>query len=842
MPDQQFDVFEGEDEKERLWEALRDFKGLVRSLVELTGLSTNVLADTYHFGKGKVATWQNATEQPNIPPLRFVEVLIKEAKERANLQDGAAAAFLRQYGELLELYCARAKPHNVHRQMLAEYQSARSIRELNEAMNATQGEIAGLTDERETLRGDRDEERRRRIALQQQIDSLKRQNQSRAVEKNAAIAQRDKIHAGLEEYERESRVGNWTRRGKPGANPGAGDQERPGPGTQQPLVKPTRKPAITIGIVIALLVAGAGTYAGLGHDDSKQPSAPPLAICRNPTQTLNITSSTEKSAVLKDLADGYQARSSHGQCVKVVVGSVDSGTAARALASGWKASKENPVPDVWSPASQAWLQIARQQATDKGTDKSTDKGTGSRLPQSAGKSIVTSPLTIAMPESIARKQDLLGKKLISWKEFSALAKKPDFKLGKTNPETSTSGLNATIASFHTQTSELSRADLKDPVNRERVSAIEKAAVHYGDTTLTFLANLRRYDDAGDATSYISAVTVEESSVVAYNEGYPCGSQSNEPGCEKKGQPETKLVAFYPTNDSGGGTIYSDHPYIKLTGLSPAKGAVADAFLGFLASEEAQARFAAQGFRTPSKQTAPKFPSDFDALPADRLPTALQAPSDGVLDELLTVWRELRKTANVLILMDTSGSMNWNAKDKKNRIKEEPSKLDLVKQALDPLLDGFTDSDKVGLWHFSTSPVADNALNAMGAKEQDGKTHRSHIEDSVGELKTDSDTALYTTIDDAVKQLRANYDPSAINAVVVLTDGKNETSGGPSLEGLRNTISDPNKDPVRVFTIAYGAQADTKALQEIAEATHARAYDASNPNAIADVLANVISNF
>ncbi|MCX5107000.1 substrate-binding and VWA domain-containing protein [Streptomyces sp. NBC_00439] len=844
MADQQLDVFDGENEEERLLrEALSTFKQVVHGLVEMTGLSTNALADMYGFGKGKVTTWQNAkSEGPNIPPLRFVEVLIKEAQERANLQDGAAAAFLRQYGELLELYCARTKPHNVHHRMLAEYRNTLLIRELNNATNAALEQMAGLTEELETLREDRDTERRRRIALQQQIDSLKSQNQSRAVEKNAAIAQRDTIRAGLTEYENES-LAAWPRRGEPGADPGAGPEERPEtqPESQQPLVKPrwklTRKPAITIGIVIALIAGGAGTYAGLGHGDSKPPSAAPqLARCSRPTQTLSIASSTEKSAILKELADDYQARSSHGQCVRVAVSSVDSGTATKALANGWETSRDEPAPDVWSPASQAWLQIARQQAAGKGTP--------SRLPQSAGKPIVTSPLTIAMPEPIAKKRGWPDEKLISWKEFSALAKEPDYKLGKTNPETSTSGLNATIASFHTQTgttSELVLDDLKDTANQERVSAIEKAAVHYGDTTLTFLANLRRYDDDRQATSYISAVTAEESSVVAYNEGYPCGSRSNESGCEKRKAPQTKLVAFYPTNDSGGGTIYSDHPYIKLTGLSPAKGAVADDFQRFLASKEAQARFAYLGFRTSSHQPTANFPRGRGALPDVQLPEALQAPSGEVLDELLTVWRKLRKRANVLILMDTSGSMDRNGKDQP-RIRKELSKLDLVKQAHGPLLDGFTDSDRVGLWHFSATHVTDDDLAPMGAKEGDGTTHRSHIEANVAKLSPDAATALYITIGKAVEKLRASYDPSAINAIVVLTDGKNETTGGPGLEGLVNTISDPDKDPVRVFTIAYGAKADTKALQKIAEATHARAYDASNPNTIADILTNVISNF
>ncbi|MFE4448029.1 VWA domain-containing protein [Streptomyces sp. NPDC056820] len=215
----------------------------------------------------------------------------------------------------------------------------------------------------------------------------------------------------------------------------------------------------------------------------------------------------------------------------------------------------------------------------------------------------------------------------------------------------------------------------------------------------------------------------------------------------------------------------------------------------------------------------------------------------MLDKLLSVWRQLRKPANVLVLMDTSGSMGQN--DKGNwPVKGELTKLALVQQAHGPLLDGFTDRDRVGLWHFSTTHVTDDDLAPMGSTRQDdGQTHRAHIEADVAKLHPDSSTALYTTIGDAVKTLRDNYDTDAINAVVVLTDGHDDPPRDQQsdIEGLLNTIGNPDK-PVRVFTIAYGTDADTKALQQIADATHARAYNASDPNTIANVLTNVTSNF
>ena len=48
--------------------------------------------------------------------------------------------------------------------------------------------------------------------------------------------------------------------------------------------------------------------------------------------------------------------------------------------------------------------------------------------------------------------------------------------------------------------------------------------------------------------------------------------------------------------------------------------------------------------------------------------------------------------------------------------------------------------------------------------------------------------------------------------------------------------------MRVFTIAYGEDADLAALRRIAEATNAAAYDASDPPTINQVFTAVITNF
>lgn len=87
-------------------------------------------------------------------------------------------------------------------------------------------------------------------------------------------------------------------------------------------------------------------------------------------------------------------------------------------------------------------------------------------------------------------------------------------------------------------------------------------------------------------------------------------------------------------------------------------------------------------------------------------------------------------------------------------------------------------------------------------------------------------------------------------MVLLTDGVNDDGDTGDdrqqldelLTTLQSGTNGENATPVRVFTIAYGKQADFDTLERIAESTNAAAYDASNPATISKVFTAVVSNF
>lgn len=550
-----------------------------------------------------------------------------------------------------------------------------------------------------------------------------------------------------------------------------------------------------------------------------------------------VAASPEKAGVLAANVDAYNASDPEvdGTCVAAQVLRVGSGTAAAALARGWDEGVDGPLPTVWSPAASSWAEIAAVQAQDLDNPD---------IFPSEGPSIATSPLVIAMPEPMA---DAVGwpDAQIAWSDLLALGQDPSgwgsaghpewgaFKLGKTNPNFSTSGLNATVGTYFAAvgtSSDLTIADVEDPETMAFIQGVEQSVVHYGDTTLTFLSNLLRADREGRSLSYVSAVTVEEKSVLDYNNGNPAA----DPAITNAEPPAVPLVAVYPA----GGTLVSDNPFFVLEAdwVDAAQRAAAADLLSYLLTEEAQQRFLDDGFRAADGTPGTAVTESAGLLP-DQPATVLSPPSGEVLEAVLRSWEENRKPARVLMVLDVSGSMADTVEGSGG------SRLDLAQSATLAALDGFAAQDEVGLWIFSSeraqsserpyTPLVDVAST---------ETSLPQIEQIVPNLVAGGGTALYATTKDAHAAMAQDASDARIEAVVLLTDGVNEHPDD-DLDAVVDALrTEPGEPSVRVFTIGYGEDADQETLATIAEASDARSYNASDPLAIEQVMVDVISNF
>lgn len=564
---------------------------------------------------------------------------------------------------------------------------------------------------------------------------------------------------------------------------------------------------------------------------------------------VDMSVSSEKIQLLTELARDFNDsdRAEVGdECVFVRVQSKASGGAAQLLSDGWDEAIEGPRPVIWSPAASSWGAVLNQRLADQGDDPMAGDFT----------SFMLTPLVIAMPEPMA---DALGwpEEPLGFADILALARDQggwgsyghpewgQFRLGKTNPNFSTSGLSALVAQAYAangKTADLSIEDLNKPSTAEFARGVESAVVHYGDITMTFLNNWFRADQRGNPFGYVSAVAVEEKSVIDYNRGDPDGvlQEGEEPR-----PPRVPLVAIYPEE----GTLYSDNPLYILDApwVEDAQAEAAAAFVEFVQLPENQEKVLEFGFRPGNLDVAIDEPVSAEyGVDPNQPETLLEVPSPAVLAQLLDDWEDQRKPARVLLVMDVSGSMGDIADPQTGK-----TKLDLAKEATITALADFNDDDEVGLWIFTTGLGDDEASDWVPLVEP-GRVGdvREQLITRIRGLVPLNGTPLYTATQAAYEEQLASYDPTRINAVVLLSDGVNddgETSDDDEqLRALVDRLSAGTEGqqsrPVRVFPISYGEGADLTTLRTIAEASQAAVYDSSDPRSITKVFVAVVSNF
>jgi Ca-activated chloride channel family protein len=523
-----------------------------------------------------------------------------------------------------------------------------------------------------------------------------------------------------------------------------------------------------------------------------------------------VASSQEKSDLLSRLAGEYDQTKPNldGTCVDVRVNTVASGSAEAALARGWS-SADGPQPTVWTPAATSWLGILQQDLYTKDVT--------SFLPADAP-SLMQSPLVLAMPRPMAL---ALGwpNAPVGWADLLKLAQDPQgwgryghpewgrFRLGKTSPVQSTSGLHALVATYYAATglsADLTAANVQDPKVADFVRGVEASVLHYGDTVSSFFDGLRASDAKGAAMSYVSAIATEEKQVLDYNAA----------------RPSTPLVAVYPK----GGTMVADHPYAILSApwVTNSQRAAAKGFLTWLQAPQQQQRFLAAGFRDSTGHAAPNLGLDNGIVPAGPA-LVLKPPAPAVLDLVRKSWDSVRKRARILLVLDISGSMDGD-------------KLNQVKAAGAATLDVLSPNDELGLWTFSDQIYKLVPIGPVGPNHSELARHIAVLEAGGG-------TALYRATSDAVQEVLNDWDPTRINAVVLLTDGQNSDPNDSDLNVLlRSLEARPAASTVPVFTIGYGQDADLGTLARISQASNGRSYNAPDPAHIGSVFADVISNF
>lgn len=548
-----------------------------------------------------------------------------------------------------------------------------------------------------------------------------------------------------------------------------------------------------------------------------------IAVVTLPCHDVIVWSSDEKFSLMNDIASRYPTQTVDRRCAKIVVKRVPSGDAETALAN--ESDAYGALPAAWTPAAQTWALLLVEHRRE---------GKKSDIVPSTRTSLMQSPLVIAMPEQMYAKLKECRFD-IGWKDILELVEDPRkcisysqqwgrFRLAKTNPLISTSGLHALLTTYSAaigQTGKLRLEDVQRADVSEFVRSVEQSVVHYASTVRSFLEKLYAEDEKGAALNYVSAIAVEEKQVFDYNHGFICEAPCTLP-------PREKLVAVYPA----GGTLVADHPYMVLNApwVDDVERRAAQLFLDYLGEPQNQALFLRAGFRDQNGQ------GDADTLRAPyfdvnepRVKVALSEPA--VLAEMQRSWSVLRKPANLLLLYDVGSSMG-----RPSARNSKITKLDQLAAATIAALSALrAESDAVGLWAFPSTPTGQEVVPISPLSTGTLVEQLKKLAPVAG------DRRLVTALRGAADHVRTHFDADRINAVVLVSDGPDVDPGSPEFDRLLTYLRGQSEDErVRVFTISFD-QAAVLPLRQIALGSKGFRYSGENVDMQA-LLRDVISNF
>lgn len=483
---------------------------------------------------------------------------------------------------------------------------------------------------------------------------------------------------------------------------------------------------------------------------------------------LSIAYSPDKQELYEQLAKAFNQRNvklPNGKRVQLVVKPLNPDEMYEAI-------KANTYQAI-SPDSSIWLgELERQWAREHGAE-SVLVGDSARY--------MISPVVIAMWPEVASRLGYPQKDL-GWSDLlQAAAANPQFKWS--HPSTSSaSGLLATLAEFYAGAG-VTRGLTKELATAQKtldyVARLERIVKHYGESELAVMQQVEQ-----KGRDFLDAFVVQEQLLVRHN--------------LRSGQ---RLVAIYPVE----GTMWVDHPIALMEHpqRTDDERLAYSQFKEFLLSRDVQMLILKQGYR-PADLTIPLDHPDSPIKTANgvdpaRPYTTLQIPSASVVAVVKNVWQYTKRRTNIYLIADVSGSMQGR-------------KLDDAKAALQTFVNQIeSDAERVGLIAFASTVNEVVPLTQL-------KDGRGKLQAGIAGLSAGGNTALLDAIDRGFIKLQDLRDKERINAIVVMTDGK-ENQSRIRLSALVDKLRRASGSdlPVLVFCIAYGSDADMQMLESISGA-------------------------
>jgi len=180
-------------------------------------------------------------------------------------------------------------------------------------------------------------------------------------------------------------------------------------------------------------------------------------------------------------------------------------------------------------------------------------------------------------------------------------------------------------------------------------------------------------------------------------------------------------------------------------------------------------------------------------------TILEAPDPDVIAAVQSSWQFVKKQADVMLVIDTSGSMSGD-------------KITQALAAANVFLDRMPPQNRVGLVAFDSQPrVLDFNTNSLIYVDENSKAStqalasfeggQSQIRNQINGLQANGDTSLYDAIQESIDLLKRSRQDTddRIQALVVLSDGQ-DTSSVSSLQQVVELINTSREDRNPVIVI------------------------------------------
>ncbi len=570
---------------------------------------------------------------------------------------------------------------------------------------------------------------------------------------------------------------------------------------KEPRTKQRNALLTILGGLLVLCVLMAVAVVLLVRQPSSQQAATTVAADQR-TATLTLAYSPEKATLVKGLVEKFNAknlRTPDRQPMKVeLIELTPEDMVAKVLSGEATFQALTPDSSLWlDQLNRRWAQS--QSATEPGTIASQLVGDSARY--------AITPIVVAAWESTAKSLGWPGQP-VGWTTLQTRAQK-DSNFKWSHPSTAhASGLLATLAEFYAGAGVqrgLTAEMAQDQKTLDFVASVEKTVRYYGEDELAVIQRAGK-----EGANYLDAFVVSEQLVVALNTGV-------------YGKASAKLVALYPAE----GTLWADHPLalLETSGLTSNQRRTFQALREYLVSAEAQTQILRAGYRPADLSIPLDSPGSpltaANGVDPSQPQTTLQLPSSDVVQAVQNVWALTKRKTNVILVVDTSGSMQGD-------------KLTNAQAALRTFLTQIpSDEERVGLVEFNSSVTNIIELDTLAR-------NRPALTREIDGLRAGGNTALLDAVRTAYRRIQSTGDSSRINAIVAMTDGK-ENASAVTLQQLAAEVRQGNqKVPVIIFCVAYGSDADTKTMQSLADASGGQVR-AGTPETIRD-LYKILSSY